>query len=163
MGKMRGTARVCSAALHFVAESRPTRLKLGHDALDCVPATTSGCRPTPSNPFVGGDGGNVYLYYHGLIRKFASGTASIGLSGGNSVGSLLGTAGGLTNAGCSDGAQVSCVGFNKDLTRYPLDADVDNDGVIFNSDLLAVARYYNDVPGEDGTQYTPVKDILLRH
>jgi hypothetical protein len=91
----------------------------------------------------GGDGGSIELNYHGLIRKFPSASASVSLGAANSVGSLVGTAGGLANAGCSDGAQVSCVGFNKDLDRLPRDVDINDDGQILPSDRNTILELYN--------------------
>jgi len=150
--------------LAFRGGIAPDLAETVYDVFDCVPVPRFASPNTtvnavePASP-AGGDGGDVYLYYHGLIRKFNSGTAAVSLSGADSFGGLVGTAGGLGNNGCSDGTEVACAGFNKDLTRYPLDADVNDDGTVTNVDWLRIGQNYNDEPGDNGYTLYPGGDI----
>ncbi|MCA9485841.1 MAG: hypothetical protein KC506_03290 [Nanoarchaeota archaeon] len=105
---------------------------------------------TTSSFTSGGDGGNVYLYYHGLIRKFNFGTAQVNLAAGNSFSGLYGTVGGSgASATCVDGVGAGCPYYNRDLTRFPLDPDLQGDGRVDIFDILLVSPKYNLVDSEE--------------
>ena len=63
----------------------------------------------------------------------------------------------MGNNGCSDGTQVACAGFNKDLTRCPIDPDVTGDGLVSIGDSISIQSIYNEESGD--VNYFAVADV----
>lgn len=116
------------------------------DLLNTTAMNLTGIGGSSSGSYAGGKGGDIYLEYHGLIRKFTDEdhTPFIEntphLEGG--TGSSSGSNGILT--------------YNKSMT-CPRDADVTDDGYIDGNDVSGLKLKYNNV-STDST-YSSYYDI----
>ncbi|MFH1802555.1 MAG: LamG domain-containing protein [archaeon] len=84
---------------------------------------------------VGGDGGDLMLYFHGLIRNFTGSTPKPDLGYG-------------TNPGDSKPGHDGQLYYFKDLDTCPRDADVNRDGVVDLADRLNIRNNYNSLEGD---------------